>query len=149
MAGSVHLIGICGSGMSSMALWYRYRGFEVSGCDRNPGENLGELLGAGIVVSDKHDPLHIEKADRVVFSAAIPVDHPEIMSAREKGIPVLRRSEALAELANDSWLLAVAGAHGKTTTTAMAGWILQETGHDPTVMVGGAVSAWGGNFRSR
>ena len=147
MAGSVHLIGICGSGMSSMALWYRYRGFEVSGCDRSPGENLAELLGAGIVVSDKHDPLHIEKADRVVFSAAIPVDHPEIMSAREKGIPVLRRSEALAELANDSWLLAVAGAHGKTTTTAMAGWILQETGHDPTVMVGGAVSAWGGNFR--
>ncbi len=147
MSGSVHLIGICGSGMSSLALWYRYRGFEVSGCDRNPGENLPELQDAGIVISDKHDPLHIEKVDRVVFSAAIPVDHPEIISAREKGIPVLRRSEALAELANDSWLLAVSGAHGKTTTTAMTGWILQETGHDPTVMVGGTVSAWGGNFR--
>ena len=148
MAGRVHLVGICGSGMSSLALWYRYRGFEVSGCDRSPGENLAELLDAGIVVLDKHDPLHIENADKVVFSAAIPVDHPEIISAREKGIPVLRRSEALAELANDSRLLAVAGAHGKTTTTAMTGWILQETGHDPTVMVGGTVSAWGGNFRS-
>ena len=147
MAGSVHLIGICGSGMSSLALWYQYRGFEVSGCDRSPGENLAELLDAGIVVSDRHDPIHIENADRVVFSAAIPSDHPEIKSARDRGIPVLRRSEALAELANDSHLLAVAGAHGKTTTTAMTGWILQETGHDPTVMVGGAVSAWGGNFR--
>jgi len=147
MSTSVHLIGICGSGMSSLALWYRDRGYEVSGCDRSPGENLSELLSAGIPVSDKHDPSHIEKVDRVVFSAAIPVDHPEIMSAREKGIPVLRRSEALAELANASQLLAVAGAHGKTTTTAMTGWILQETGHDPTVMVGGAVSAWGGNFR--
>lgn len=147
MATSVHLIGICGSGMSSLALWYRYRGFEVSGCDRSPGENLPELLNAGIAVSDEHDPLHIEKADRVVYSAAIPSDHPEIMSARDKGISVLRRSEALAELANASQLLAVAGAHGKTTTTALTGWILQETGNDPTVMVGGAVSAWGGNFR--
>ena len=148
MASRVHLVGICGSGMSSLALWYRYRGLEVSGCDRSPGENYAELLDAGIVVLDKHDPLHIENADKVVFSAAIPVDHPEIISAREKGIPVMRRSEALAELANDSQLLAVAGAHGKTTTTAMTGWILQETGHDPTVMVGGTVSAWGGNFRS-
>ncbi|MCK5117152.1 MAG: UDP-N-acetylmuramate--L-alanine ligase [Candidatus Aegiribacteria sp.] len=147
MTSSVHLIGICGSGMSSLALWYRYRGFEVSGCDRSPGSNLLQLLDAGIAVSDKHDPLHVEKVGRVVFSAAIPVDHPEIVFAREKGVPVLRRSEALAELANDSHLLAVAGAHGKTTTTAMTGWILQETGHDPTVMVGGTVSAWGGNFR--
>ncbi|MEN8209649.1 MAG: Mur ligase domain-containing protein, partial [Candidatus Fermentibacteria bacterium] len=147
MIDRVHLIGICGSGMSSLALWYRYRGFEVSGCDRDPGENLPELMEAGIVVLDKHDPVHIEKADRVVFSAAVPSDHPEILSARKKGIPVLRRSEALAELANDSHLLAIAGAHGKTTTTAMTGWILQETGYDPTVMVGGAVSAWNGNFR--
>lgn len=147
MASRVHLIGICGSGMSSMALWYLDRGFEVSGCDSNPGENLAELLNAGIAVSDKHDTVHIENVDRVVYSAAVPVDHPEIMSAREKGIPVLRRSEALAELANASHLLAVAGAHGKTTTTAMTGWILQETGHDPTVMVGGEVSTWGGNFR--
>lgn len=144
---SVHLIGICGSGMSSLALWYRYRGFKVSGCDRSPGENLAELINSGIPVSDGHDPSHLEKVDRVVFSAAIPSDHPEILRAREMGIPVLRRSEALAELANDSKLLAVAGAHGKTTTAAMTGWILQETGFDPTVMVGGSVKAWGGNFR--
>ena len=147
MNARVHLIGICGSGMSSLALWYKNRGFLVTGCDRNPGENLTELKNAGIVVSNEHDPSHIEKTDLVVFSAAIPSDHPEIMRAREKGIEVLRRSEALAELANASQLLAVAGAHGKTTTTAMTGWILQETGYDPTVMVGGEVKAWGGNFR--
>ncbi len=143
----VHLIGICGSGMSSLALWYQNRGFKVSGCDRSPGENLAELKNAGIFVSNEHSPSHIEETDLVVFSAAIPSDHPEIMKARAKGITVLRRSEALAELANASQLLAVAGAHGKTTTTAMTGWILQETGFDPTVMVGGEVKAWGGNFR--
>ncbi len=148
MATRVHLIGICGSGMSSLALWYQSRGFEVSGCDRNPGENLQELLSAGIDVSEVHDPAHIENADRVVFSAAIPSDHPEIVRAGQKGISVLRRSEALAELANTPQLIAVSGAHGKTTTTAMTGWILQMTGYDPTVMLGGAVSAWGGNFRS-
>lgn len=134
--------------MSSLALWYQNRGFEVSGCDRSPGENLAELKNAGIAVSDEHNPSHVEEIDLVVFSAAIPSDHPEIMRARAKGIEVLRRSEALAELANASELLAVAGAHGKTTTTAMTGWILQETGYNPTVMVGGEVKAWGGNFRS-
>lgn len=141
-------MGICGSGMSSLALWYQNRGFKVSGCDRSPGENLAELKNAGIVVSNEHDPSHIKEIDLVVFSAAIPSDHPEIMRARAKGITVLRRSEALAELANASELLAVAGAHGKTTTTAMTGWILQETGYNPTVMVGGEIKAWGGNFRS-
>ncbi len=147
MAASVHLIGICGSGMSSLALWFRYRGFEVSGCDRNPGENLAELMESGITVFDDHDISHIRNIDIVVFSAAIQPDHAEIMEAVKLGKKVLRRSEALAELANDSKLLAVAGAHGKTTTTAMTGWILQEAGLDPTVMVGGSVSAWGGNFR--
>ena len=148
MTTRVHLIGICGSGMSSLALWYQSRGFEVSGCDRNPGENLPELLSAGIDVAGMHDPAHIENADMVVFSAAIPSDHPEIRRARQKGISVFRRSEALAELANTPQLMAVSGAHGKTTTTAMTGWILQKAGFDPTVMLGGAVSAWGGNFRS-
>jgi len=147
MCKKAHFIGICGSGMSSLALWYQNSGYKVSGCDRNPGEMLEELLNAGITVYDEHDPAHVDDTDIVVFSAAIPGDHPEIVNAREHGISVLRRSEALAEHANRSILLAVAGAHGKTTTTAMTGWILEKTGCDPTVMVGGAVSAWGGNFR--
>ncbi|MCK4671658.1 MAG: UDP-N-acetylmuramate--L-alanine ligase [Candidatus Aegiribacteria sp.] len=148
MARSVHLIGICGSGMSSLALWYRSRGYVVTGCDSDAGENRSELSAKGIQVFEGHDPDHIRDAEEVVFSAAIPHDHPEIVHSLKKGIKVLRRSEALAELANDTTLLAVAGAHGKTTTTAMTGWILQETDLDPTVMLGGRVSQWNGNFRS-
>ncbi|MCD4848219.1 MAG: UDP-N-acetylmuramate--L-alanine ligase [Candidatus Aegiribacteria sp.] len=148
MAKCVHLIGICGSGMSSLALWYRSRGYIVSGCDRNPGENRSELAAKGIQVFEGHSPDHIKDAEEVVFSAAIPPDHPEIVQSLKNGIKVLRRSEALADLANDTTLLAVAGAHGKTTTTAMTGWILQETDLNPTVMLGGRVSEWNGNFRS-
>lgn len=148
MPRSVHLIGICGSGMSSLALWYRSRGYIVTGCDRHPGENRSELAAKGIQVFEGHDPDHIRDTEEVVFSAAIPPDHPEIVHSLKKGIKVLRRSEALAELANDTTLLAVAGAHGKTTTTAMTGWILQETNLNPTVMLGGRVSEWNGNFRS-
>lgn len=140
-------MGICGSGMSSLALWYARRGFSVTGCDRDPGENLDELRNAGIKVMRGHDVSHVEDADSVVFSAAVPFDHPELVRARSLGKTVLRRSEALAELANDSILYAVSGAHGKTTTTAMTGWILQECGLDPTVMVGGRIGPWGGNFR--
>lgn len=148
MAERIHLIGVCGSGMSSLALWYASRGFIVSGCDRNPGENLRELENAGISVFGDHAKSHLKDCDTVVFSAAVPMDHPEIREARMLGRRVLRRSEALAELANGSDLLAVAGAHGKTTTTALTGWILQEAGLEPTVMLGGRVSPWGGNFRS-
>lgn len=144
----VHLMGICGSGMSSLALWYAQKGFKVSGCDVNSGENAAELAKEGIEVLKGHDPSHADGIDMMVFSAAVPSDHPELLCARGKGVQVLRRSEALAELANSSMLLAIAGAHGKTTVTAMTGWILQEAGMDPTVMVGGGVREWGGNFRS-
>lgn len=147
MAEKVHFVGICGSGMSSLALWYAKLGYAVSGCDRNPGNNVSELARAGIEVFRGHHPSHAENADLVVHTAAVPSDHPELEAARRSGKRVLRRSEALAMLANESRLLAVAGAHGKTTVTAMTGWILQECGMDPTVMVGGSVAAWGGNFR--
>ncbi|MFO8184656.1 MAG: UDP-N-acetylmuramate--L-alanine ligase [Candidatus Aegiribacteria sp.] len=147
MAERVHFVGICGSGMSSLALWYAELGYAVSGCDRDPGNNVGELKKAGIEVFQGHHPSHAENADVVVHTAAVPADHPELEAARRSGRRVLRRSEALAGLANGSRLLAVAGAHGKTTATAMTGWILQECGLDPTVMVGGHVTAWDGNFR--
>lgn len=148
MPEAIHMLGICGSGMSSLALWYRNRGMQVSGCDRSPGENLGELRDAGIDVFTGHDPDHVRSCSTVVHTAAIPGDHPELREARRLGKRILRRSEALAELANDSTLIAVAGAHGKTTTTAMTGWILEKAGLDPTVMLGGSVSAWKGNFRA-
>lgn len=147
MAERVHFVGICGSGMSSLALWYAELGYAVSGCDRDPGNNVRELERAGIKVFRGHHPSHAESADVVVHTAAVPADHPELEAARRSGRRVLRRSEALAGPANRSRLLAVAGAHGKTTATAMTGWILQECGLDPTVMVGGSVAAWNGNFR--
>lgn len=147
MAERVHFVGICGSGMSSLALWYAELGYVVSGCDRDPGNNFGELEKAGIEVLQGHDPSHVENADVVVHTAAVPSDHSELEAARRSGKRVLRRSEALAGMANRTRLLAVAGAHGKTTATAMTGWILQECGLDPTVMVGGQVTAWDGNFR--
>jgi UDP-N-acetylmuramate--alanine ligase len=147
MPEKVHLMGSCGSGMSALALWYSSLGLEVTGCDRDPGQGCEALVEAGIPISKGHDPSHVEEADRVVFSAALPRSHPELARAAELGKPVLRRSEALEELTRGTILLAVAGAHGKSTTTAMTGWILQEAGLDPTVMVGASIPGWTGGFR--
>jgi len=145
----VHLMGVCGSGMSGLAAWYRALGHDVTGCDGSPSEDkVLSLSRKGIAVLSGHSPEHLKNVDRLVFSAAIPVDNPELSAARASGIPVLRRSEALAELTDSHTLVAVAGAHGKTTTTSMTGWIMQECGFDPTVFVGGNMKCWGGNFRS-
>ncbi len=130
--------------MSALAMWYRSRGWEVTGCDRNPGEP--EDL-PGVEVFQGHSPAHVRGRDEVVFTAAVPYDSPELEEARRLGVRLLRRSEALAELTGDYVTLAVAGAHGKTSTVSMTGWILQETGRNPTVFVGGAMDAWNGNFR--
>jgi len=143
----IHLIGICGTGMRSLAVWYRESGFEVSGCDTYPGK-CSKLSELGIEVFEGNSAEHINSCDLIVFTAAVPTDHPELLEAARRGIPILRRSEALAELTKDMQLYAISGAHGKTTTTAMLGWILQKTGLDPTVMVGGHVEPWGGNYRS-
>jgi UDP-N-acetylmuramate--alanine ligase len=148
MSRKVHLIGIAGSGMSGLARWYLNLGWQVSGCDRSPGETGRCLQELGIEVFNEHSPSHLDGVDRVVWTAAMPDDNPELMKASTDGIPLFRRSEALAELTREKRLIAIGGAHGKTTTTAMTGWILQETGMDPTVFLGGFVSRWNGNFRS-
>ncbi|NLP05684.1 UDP-N-acetylmuramate--L-alanine ligase, partial [Candidatus Fermentibacteria bacterium] len=142
----VHLMGVSGSGMSGMALWYRSAGHSVSGCDREP-HDISALERAGIEVFTGHDPAHSEGADLLVHTAAIAASHPEIERARSSGRRVLRRSEALAELCAGHSVLAVAGAHGKTTTTAMTGWALQQAGLDPTVLAGGVLRVWGSGFR--
>jgi UDP-N-acetylmuramate--alanine ligase len=148
MPEKIHLMGCCGSGMSALALWYSSLGREVTGCDKDPGQGCEALMEAGIPILTGHDPSHVAEVDRVVFSAALPLSHPELARAVELGKPVLRRSEALEELTRGTILLAVAGAHGKSTTTAMTGWILQEAGLDPTVMVGASIPGWTGGFRS-
>ena len=146
---TVHLMGVCGSGMSGLAAWYRALGHQVTGCDGSPSESKVHSLGEkGISVLTGHSPEHLNGVDRLVFTAAIPEDNIELSAARKAGITVLRRSEALAELTMSHTLVAVAGAHGKTTTTSMAGWIAQECGLNPTVFVGGNMECWGGNFRS-
>lgn len=139
-----HLMGISGSGMNGLSRWLAHLGHDVDGCDRSAAV---ETSVDGIRRLPGHDPSHVHGVDVLVHSAAIPPDHPEIAAARAASVRVLRRSEMLAELAADHLVLAVAGAHGKTTTTALTGWALQEAGLDPTVLVGGEVPGWPGGFR--
>ncbi len=146
---NVHLMGVCGSGMSALASWYRALGNNVSGCDGSlPEEKVNSLQAQGITVLSGHSVTHLGNTDRLVFTAAISPDNPELLAAKQMGIPVLRRSEALAELTASHSVVAIAGAHGKTTTTSMTGWIAQECGLNPTVFVGGNVNSWKGNFRA-
>lgn len=144
MKGRVHLMGVRGAGMSALAGWYRCLGWEVTGCDRS--SDGGEVI-PGVQVMNGHSASHIPGHDVMVYTAAVPDDSPELLEARRSGITLLRRSEALALLAREHQTIAVAGAHGKTSTTSMTGWILQETGMNPTVVLGGTMTAWAGNFR--
>ena len=141
-----HLMGICGSGMSGLAAWMSDRGYTVSGCDRDPSGE-GWLRELGIPVYEGHSADHAEPGSVFVYTAAVPADSPELAAARASGARVLRRSEALAEMCERHRTVAISGAHGKTTSTAMSGWILQETGSDPTVLAGGKVRGWSGGYR--
>jgi UDP-N-acetylmuramate--alanine ligase len=146
-AGTVHFVGIAGAGMSALAEWLLRAGGRVSGCDVAPGESVDSLRALGADVQRGHDPAHVEHVTAVIHTAAVAHDHPEIAAARARGIPVLKRAEALGALVQRAPVLAVAGTHGKTTTSAMATAILAEAGLDPTAFVGGNVAAWGGGFR--
>ena len=145
---NVHIMGICGAGMSALAGWYSTLGNHVTGCDGAPSlQKTASLKKLGITVETGHSESHLNGIDRLIFSAAIPQESTELAGARALGIPTLRRSEALAELASSHRVVSIAGAHGKTTTTSMAGWIAQEAGFDPTVFIGGNMNCWNGNFR--
>jgi UDP-N-acetylmuramate--alanine ligase len=145
--GTVHFVGICGAGMSALAELILRSGGRVSGCDARPGAVGESLRRLGAEVVAGHDPSHVEGASAVVATAAVPADHPELRAARERGIPVLKRAAALGALVNQGTVLAIAGTHGKTTTTAMTTAILDEAGLDPTGFVGGRVPGWGGGLR--
>jgi UDP-N-acetylmuramate--alanine ligase len=142
-----HLVGIGGAGMSGLAELLRAEGYRVDGCDASPGAFAEALERAGVPVERGHDPRHVGTADVLVVSSAIPVDQPEVLAARARGIPVVRRAEMLAEVARGRVQVAVAGTHGKSTTTAMTGGLLALAGLDPTVVVGGAVHGSSGNAR--
>lgn len=143
----VHFVGVGGVGMSGIAEILIALGFGVSGSDLRGSETTKRLeqLGARIWLGHSRD--HLEKADVVVFSSAVPVDNPEVIAARERRIPVISRAEMLAELMRMQTSVTVAGMHGKTTTTSMVASILSHAGLDPTVVIGGKLDTLGGGAR--
>lgn len=145
MTGPVHFVGIAGAGMRALAELYSRRGIEVTGCDSNP-ESAAELRQFGIIVHGSHSPDHVSGASEVVVTSAMVKDHPELARARELGIPVVRRAEALGRAISGGKVVAIAGTHGKTTTTVLATSALSSAGLSPTGIVGGRVEAWGGNL---
>jgi UDP-N-acetylmuramate--alanine ligase len=146
--GPVHFMGISGAGMSTLAELLLREGGQVSGCDLRPGSGAGALRERGADILGAHDPAHAANAVALVMTSAIPATHPEVEAARSRGIPVLKRAQALGSIVNRGTVLAVAGTHGKTTTTAAATAILEAAGLDPTGMVGGRMEAWGGGLRA-
>jgi len=142
----VHFMGIAGAGMSALALIAKRRGVQVTGCDQDPS-GAQDLVALGVPVSRGHDPSHLEGARAVVVTAAIPPNHPEVERARALGVPVIRRADALGEAVAGGTVVAIAGTHGKTTTTVMVTEGLAAAGRNPTGLVGGRVAGWGGNAR--
>ena len=143
----LHLMGIGGAGMSGLAEWLLDRGHEVGGCDTRASDVTRRLESLGARMFEGHSPVHVERVDALIVSSAIPADHPERRAAVERGIPVIRRAELLGAIMQGSRGIAVAGTHGKSTTTAMTGSVLESAGLDPTVIVGGRIRGKGGNVR--
>jgi UDP-N-acetylmuramate--alanine ligase len=140
----VHFVGVAGAGMSALAELFLRRGVPITGCDANPA-GADDLRRLGVSV-ESHNPAHVDQARALVVTSAMPKDHPELVRARERGIPVIRRAEALGEVTVGRELVAVAGTHGKTTTTVMTATALAAAGRDPTALVGGRVASWQGNL---
>jgi UDP-N-acetylmuramate--alanine ligase len=142
---SIHFVGIGGIGMSGIAEVLLSSGFAVSGSDAKESDITRRLeeLGARIFVGHRGE--HVEGADVVVFSSAVPKDNPELRAARAASIPVIGRAEMLAELMRLKDGIAIAGSHGKTTTTSLVATVLREAGLDPTVVIGGKLNVLGSN----
>lgn len=140
----IHLIGIGGIGMSGIAELLLRQGYSVSGSDPGKGETLRKLAALGVTLFSRHEAHNVEGVELVVYSSAIAQDNAEIVAARQAAIPVIPRAEMLAELMRTRWGIAVAGAHGKTTTTSLTALALVEGGLDPTIVVGGRMDNFGG-----
>ena len=132
--------------MSALATVAKRRGVRVTGCDTDPS-GTADLAALGVEVWQGHDPRHLDGVRAVVVTAAVGQDHPELKRARELGIPVVRRADALGQAVAGGTVVAVAGTHGKTTTTVMVTEALTAAGRNPTGLVGGRVAGWGGNAR--
>lgn len=143
----VHFIGVGGIGMSGLAEILRTLEFDVSGSDLRAGENTKNLERLGVRIDIGHRSENVHGADVVVYSSAIDYENPEVREARLHGIPVIPRAEMLAELMRVKYGIAIAGSHGKTTTTSLVATVLRAAGFDPTVVVGGRMAALGSNAR--
>lgn len=143
--GRYHFIGITGIGMSALAKLLLERGESISGSDPGSSALTKHLENEGAKIFTTHEAHHVENADVVVYSSAIKSQNPELIRAREKGLRILKRGELLAELFNEKSGIAVAGSHGKTTTSSMLGSVLLELGFHPTVAVGGIITHLGSN----
>ena len=143
----IHFVGIGGAGMSGIAEVLRNLGYTISGSDLSDGPTLRRLAGIGISTFVGHDARNIEGADAVVTSTAVQADNPEVIAARAKKIPVVPRAMMLAELMRLKQGIAIAGTHGKTTTTSLVASVLAEGGLDPTFVIGGRLNSAGANAK--
>jgi UDP-N-acetylmuramate--alanine ligase len=144
----IHFIGIGGIGMSGIAEVLCNLGFVVSGSDIKKSKNTDRLEAMGLKVSEGHAAENVGDAQVVVYSSAVKPDNPEVVIAKEKGIPVIPRAEMLAELMTlKPYAVAIAGTHGKTSTTSMVATVLVHAGVDPTTVVGGVVDSLGSNAK--
>ncbi len=145
--GTLYFVGIGGIGMSGIAEVLHGLGYIVAGSDIGESANVKRLRDLGISVTIGHDKSNVDEAAVLVVSSAIKRDNPELIAARERLIPVVRRAEMLAELMRLKWAIAVGGTHGKTTTTSLVAALIDAAGMDPTVINGGIINAYGTNAR--
>ena len=143
----IHFIGIGGSGMSGIAEVLFNLGYKITGSDVKISDTTKRLEGLGITIFIGHRPENINGSDVVVYSSAVRKDNPEVIFAKEGLVPVIPRAEMLAELMRMKYGIAIAGTHGKTTTTSMIATILGSRGMDPTIVIGGKLNSMGSNAR--
>ncbi|MBM7624381.1 UDP-N-acetylmuramate--L-alanine ligase [Sporohalobacter salinus] len=144
----VHLIGVGGIGMSGIANILIDSGYKVSGSDMKNSDIIADLQQKGAEINIGHNSDNVEGADKVVISSAIPDDNPELIKAKEKGLPILKRAEMVAKLMSKQQGIAISGTHGKTTTTGMTATVLEKNHLDPTILVGGNLGLISGNAKS-
>jgi UDP-N-acetylmuramate--alanine ligase len=143
----IHFVGIGGAGMSGIAEVLANQGFEVSGSDLNESATTRRLAGLGVRIAIGHAADNVKAADAVVVSTAVKADNPEVVAARERHVPIVPRAQMLAELMRFQQGIAIAGTHGKTTTTSLVASCLAEGGLDPTFVIGGRLNSAGANAR--